>query len=77
MPFTLLGPVTQVETIATGRGIRDLSRLNKIYGRARWRKCKGQAEVLLPDGTISRAEVHWYEATGIGKREIKIKRLLD
>ncbi len=77
MPFTLLGPVTQVETIATGRGIRDLSRLNKIYGRARWRKRKGQAEVLLPDGTISRAEVHWYEATGIGKREIKIKRLLD
>lgn len=67
----------QVETIAAGRGIRELPRLNKRHGKGRWRKRKGQAEVLLPDGTICRAEIHWYEATGIGKRELKIKRLLD
>ena len=77
MPLTLLGPITRVETIAKGRGIRELARLNKLYGKGRWRKRKGQAEVLLPDGTICRAEIHWYEATGIGKREFKIKRLLD
>lgn len=54
-----------------------LPRVNKLYGKARWRKRKGQAEVLLPDGTICRAEIHWYEATGIGRRELKIKELLD
>jgi hypothetical protein len=77
MPFSLVGALTHVETIATGRGIRELPRLNKLYGKGRWRKRKGQAEVLLPDGTICRAEIHWYEASGIGKRELKIKRLLD
>lgn len=58
MPFTLVGPLTDVETIATGRGIRELPRLNKLHGKGRWRKRKGQAEVLLPDGTICRAEIH-------------------
>ena len=66
----------RVETIATGSGIRELSRLRKIYGRGWWRKRKGVARVKLEDGDIVLAEVHWYEATGIGKREFKIKRFL-
>ena len=77
MPFTLQSPLSDVETIATGRGIREISRLRKLYGKGRWRKRKGMADVELPDGSICRAEIHWYEATGIGRRELKIKRLLD
>jgi len=64
-----------VETIASGSGIREIARLRKHYGRGRWRKRKGNAEVRLGNGAIVRAELHWYEATGIGKREFKIKRL--
>jgi hypothetical protein len=59
-----------------GSGIRELARLRKRYGRGRWRKRKGYAEVRLSDGAVARAELHWYEATGIGKREFKIKRFL-
>lgn len=77
MIFDLLGQLTDVETIATVRGIRELARLRKRYGRGRWRKRKGFCEVSLADGSICRAELHWYEATGIGRREMKIKRLLD
>ncbi|MGH8138550.1 MAG: hypothetical protein ACREVV_10195 [Steroidobacteraceae bacterium] len=76
MDFKILGDVEDVETIATGSGIRELARLRKRYGRGRWRKRKGYAEVRLPDDTTVRAELHWYEATGIGKREFKIKRFL-
>jgi hypothetical protein len=76
MDFKILGDVADIETIATGSGIRELARLRKRYGRGRWRKRKGYAEVRLSDGTIIRAELHWYEATGIGKREFKIKRFL-
>jgi hypothetical protein len=76
MDFKILGDVAHVETIATGSGIRELARLRKLYGRGRWRKRKGYAEVRLSDGTTIRAELHWYEATGIGKREFKIKRFL-
>jgi hypothetical protein len=76
MDFKILGDVASTETIATGSGIRELARLRKRYGRGRWRKRKGYAEVRLGDGTIARAELHWYEATGIGKREFKIKRFL-
>ena len=76
MDFKILGDVTNIETIATGSGIRELARLRKRHGRGRWRKRKGYAEVRLNDGTIFRAELHWYEATGIGKREFKIKRFL-
>lgn len=76
MHFEIIGEVSTVETIATGSGIRELARLRKRYGRGRWRKRKGTAEVRLGGGEIARAEVHWYEATGIGKREFKIKRLL-
>jgi hypothetical protein len=76
MDFKILGDVADIETIATGSGIRELARLRKLYGRGRWRKRKGYAEVRLSDDTIIRAELHWYEATGIGKREFKIKRFL-
>ena len=77
MHFKIIGPVTGVETIASGRGIRELKRLRKIYGTGRWRKRKGFARVRLSDGTICQAEIHWYEAHGIGAKEHKIKRILD
>lgn len=76
MYFEILGDITDAETIATGSGIREIARLRKLYGRGRWRKRKGNAEVRLRSGAVVRAEVHCYEATGIGKREFKIKRLL-
>ena len=73
MDFELLGPIRGVETIAAGRGIRQLRRLRRRYGAGRWRKRKGVASVRLRDGTVHEAEVHWYEAHGIGQREMKIK----
>lgn len=76
MLFQIVGKITEVETFAVGSGIRELARLRKRYGKGRWRKRKGLARVRLADGTIQLAEVHWYEATGIGKKELKIKRLL-
>jgi len=76
MYFEIVGELTAVETIATGSGVRELARLRKFYGRGRWRKRKGIARVRLTDGEIVLAEVHWSEATGIGKREFKIKRFL-
>jgi hypothetical protein len=77
MDFELVGEITEIEVIATGRGIRDLARLRKHYGIGRWRKLKGIASVRLPTGRIRLAELHWYEAHGIGKRELKRKRYLD
>jgi len=74
--FEIIGELSAVETIATGSGIRELARLRRYYGRGRWRKRKGVGRVRLADGEIVFAELHWYEATGIGKREFKIKRLL-
>lgn len=76
MDFKILGDIAGSETIATGSRIRELARLRKCYGRGRWRKRKGYAEVRLSDGTITDAELHWYEAAGIGRREFKIKRFL-
>ena len=76
MDFQLLGGIDQVEPIAIGHGIRNLSRLNKLYGKANWRKMKGIAKVRLSDGLILDAELHWYEGHGIGKKEIKIKRYI-
>ena len=76
MESELLGAVRNTELIAEGRGIRILARLVRLYGRGQWRKLKGTATVRLPDGTIADAEVHWFEAHGIGKRRTKIKRLL-
>jgi hypothetical protein len=73
MDFEVLGEVTDIETIAVGTGIRDRVRLRKTYGIGRWRKLKGVATVKLINGTIRLAEIHWYEAHGIGKREFKLK----
>jgi len=75
--FAVLGDITQIETFAVGRRIREYRRLVKVHGRARWRKRKGTARVRLADGTVRRAELHWYEATGVGRKEFKIKRYLD
>ena len=77
MHFEILGDISHSETIATGSGIREIARLRKKYGRGRWRKRKGFANIRLKDGTTARAEIHWYEATGIGKREFKFKRFLN
>jgi hypothetical protein len=76
MSFEILGEISDIETFATGSGIRELARLQKLYGRGRWRKRKGIARVRLWDGSIHLAEVHWYEATAIGRKEFKIKHLL-
>ena len=73
MDFTIIGEITSAETFASGSGIRELARLRRLYGRGRWRKRKGIAKVKLADQTIHVAEIHWYEATGIGKKEFKIK----
>jgi hypothetical protein len=77
MYFEIVGEITHVETFATGSSIRELPRLRKFYGRGRWRKRKGIARVRLPDATVRLAEVHWYEAHGIGRKELKIKRYTD
>ena len=78
MDFELVGPIRDIEPIALGRAIRELARLRRRYGRGRWRKLKGIARVRRIDGTIHTAEVHWYEAQGIGRKELKIKfPLLD
>jgi hypothetical protein len=74
--FELLGPIVQVETFAVGARIREIARLLKFYGKGRWRKRKGLARVRLSDGSVHLAEIHWYESTGIGRKEHKIKRLL-
>lgn len=77
MYFEIVGEIRNVETFARGSGIRELPRLRKRYGDGHWRKRKGFAQVRLTDGSIREAELHWYEASGIGKREFKIKRYLD
>lgn len=77
MYFEIIGEIAEVETFARGSGIREFTRLRKMHGDGHWRKRKGRAKVRLPDGAIREAELHWYEATGIGKREFKIKRFLD
>jgi hypothetical protein len=76
MGFELVSEIRNAETIASGRGIRELKRLQKAYGQGRWRKRKGRATVRLANGKVFDAEVHWYEASGIGKRELKIKRFV-
>lgn len=76
MYFKVLGPVRDAETFAVGSSIRELQRLRRRYGRGRWRKRKGVATVRLLDGSVVEAELHWYEATGVGRRELRIKRIL-
>ena len=75
--FEVVGEITDVETIAVGRSIRGLARLRKAYGSGRWRKMKGVATIRLSNGRIRRAEIHWCEAHGIGRKELKRKRYLS
>ena len=77
MHFEIIGDITDIEPIAVGSAIREVARLRKQYGRGRWRKLKGIALIRLANGRLRRAEIHWYEAHGIGKREIKRKRYMD
>ncbi|MBM3946699.1 MAG: hypothetical protein FJ315_04780 [SAR202 cluster bacterium] len=77
MDFEILGEIAAVQTFAIGRSIRELACLRRLYGRGRWRKRKGEATVRLGNGAIRLAEAHRYEATGIGRKEFKIKRYLD
>ncbi|MBU4259921.1 MAG: hypothetical protein KKI12_03715 [Proteobacteria bacterium] len=77
MHFEIINKIENIETIAVGGRIRDIMRLRRQYGLGHWRKMKGFAKVRLQSGSIRKAELHWYEAHGIGKKKIKIKRLLD
>ncbi|MGO8797317.1 MAG: hypothetical protein ACLQLC_21065 [Candidatus Sulfotelmatobacter sp.] len=77
MHFKVIGPITDVEVIATGAAIRERKRLWKIYGKARWRKLKGISKIEFADGTMCEAEIHWYEAHGIGAKEHKVKRTVE
>jgi len=77
MYFEIQGPIEDIEPIAIGSSIRELSRLKKQFGAGQWRKLKGTATVKLPNGHTRRAEVHSYEAHGISKRKMKIKRFID
>jgi hypothetical protein len=74
--FELLSEINDIEVIAVDRRIRDKRRLKRNYGDGRWRKLKGRATLRLPDGTVCRAEIHWYEMTSVGRKELKIKRLI-
>jgi hypothetical protein len=75
--FELIGNIENIETIAVGSKIHDIARLRKMYGRGRWRKRNGVGRVRLADEIECDAELHWYEAHGIGKKEMKVKYLLD
>lgn len=77
MKFELIGSISEVEIIAVGSQIRDLRSLRKKHGRGRWRKLKGVGRIRLPNGSECYAELHWYEAHGVGKKEMKVKELLD
>lgn len=77
MDFEILGRISETQTFAVASQIKELKRLRRAYGLGHWRKCKGVARVKLQDGTIRQAELHWYEANGIGRYEFKIKRYLD
>jgi hypothetical protein len=77
MHFELISEIREAQTFATGSAIRELPRLRKAYGQGRWRKRKGFATIRLASGEICEAEIHWYEATGLGRFELKIKDILD
>ena len=77
MTFEVIGEIEAIETIAAGASVKVRSLLRKMYGRGRWRKRKGIGTVRLPSGKIRRVELHWYEAHGIGRRDLKIKNYLD
>lgn len=77
MDFEVISEIQNIETVAVGSRIRDLANLQKVYGRGHWRKLKGLAEVRLPNGRIRRVELQWYEAHGLGRKDMKIKQYLD
>jgi hypothetical protein len=77
MKFEVVGRITNVEVIASGPGVRIRRFLRKAYGPGRWRKLKGNATVRLPNGALRRVEIHWYEAHGIGRRDVRIKEYLE
>jgi hypothetical protein len=77
MYFEIIGEIENTEEIAAGGRIRDIMRIQKQFGPGRWRKLKGVARIRLQSGKIRKAEVHWYEAHGIGKKKMKIKSFLD
>ena len=77
MHFEIVGEITDIEPIAIGTRIRILPFLRRRYGRGRWRKLKGSASVRLTDGTIRQAEVHWFEAHGVGRRNLRVNRFVD
>jgi len=77
MGFTILSAILWAGTIASGRNIRELRRLNRVYGKTNWRKRKGVAKIRLADGTVKIAELHWYEGHGKGRKEVKIKKYLE
>jgi hypothetical protein len=77
MDFRIVGEITHIEVIAAGSGIRDLQRIRKFHGKGRWRKMKGLAYIRIANGRVRFAELHWYEAHGIGKKEMKRKRYVD
>ena len=75
--FEIISEITDIEPVAVGKSVRDRARLRKQYGPGRWRKLKGVAMIRLRTGRVRKAELHWYEAHGIGRQEIKRKRYLD
>ena len=77
MDFEIIGEILALEIIATGRGVHARHALNRIYGRGHGRKMKGIGLVRNRAGVMQRAEIHWYEAHGIGRRDFKIKRYVD
>jgi len=77
MKYEIVGRITNVEAIASGPGVRLRRYLRKVYGTGRWRKLKGIASVRLPNGAVRKVELHWYEAHGIGRKDLKIKRYLE
>ena len=77
MKFDIVSQIEDTEIIAVGTRIRDVAYLQKVYGHGRWRKLKGKAYVKLPNGRMRWVELHWYEAHGVGRKDIKIKHYLD
>ena len=77
MNFEIISDIVNIENIAIGNSIREISRLKKFYGDGRWRKMKGKATIMLNNFSILNVELHWYEANGIGKKEFKVKRIID
>ena len=75
--FNIISEINKIETIAVGNKIKEINRIIKIYGKGRWRKLKGIANIRLENGSVILAEIHWYEAHGIGKKEFKIKKFIN